>query len=199
MRRNQRDESDFLALDYFKDFERVALVSEPGNKDGALFDRKINGRYVRLDRPIGAGVGNMWISYSPDLMNWGDSKLLATTRDGYWDTTRIGASAQPIETDEGWLEIYHGVKDTASGPIYRLGTLLLDKDDPSRVLGRSAIPILSPRMDYERIGDVGNVVFSCGALPHENGDVYIYYGAADTSICLGICSMEDLIASCVRE
>ncbi len=180
----------------FKGFERVAMVSGPGNKDGTLFPRKIGGRYVRLDRPIGRGVGNIWISYSPDLVNWGDSRLLAAVRDGSWDTTRIGASVPPIETEKGWLEIYHGVKVTSGGPIYRLGTLLLDLEDPSVVIGRSSIPILSPREDYERIGDIGNVVFSCGAIVEDDGEVKIYYGAADTSICLGTASLEDLIASC---
>ncbi len=179
----------------FESFERIAIVSEPGNKDGVLFPAKIDGMYVRMDRPIGDGKGHIWLSRSPDLVHWGDSVLLATTREGYWDTTRIGASVPPIPTEEGWLEIYHGVKNTASGPIYRLGTMLLDRNDPSKVIGRSTIPILSPREEYERVGDIGNVVFSCGAIVEPDGEVKLYYGAADTCICLGMAHIEELVES----
>ena len=109
----------------YVNYERIALVSEPGNKDGILFPKKIKGRYARLDRPIGQGRGSMWVSYSPDLINWGDSNVVITPRAGYWDDFRIGASVTPIETEEGWLEIYHGVKMTSSGPIYRTGVVVL--------------------------------------------------------------------------
>lgn len=181
----------------FKDFQRVALISEPGNKDGVLFSRKIKGQYVRLDRPFGHGVGKIWISYSNDLIHWGNSKVLISPRAGYWDSYRIGASAPPIETDHGWLEIYHGVKKTSSGPVYRLGSLLLDLENPAKVLGRSDIPILSPREYYERVGDVDNVVFSCGAILEKDGEVKIYYGAADTCICLGTAKIDELINRCL--
>lgn len=177
----------------FHTFERVALVSEPGNKDGVLFPEKIGGQYVRLDRPIGQGIGSIWMSYSNDLYSWGRSRVLATPRQGYWDSYRIGASAPPIRTDEGWLEIYHGVKMTSSGPIYRVGTLLLDLEDPSHVVARSAAPLLSPREEYERVGDVGNVVFPCGALVEPDGKVKMYYGAADTSLCVATAWLEDIL------
>jgi predicted GH43/DUF377 family glycosyl hydrolase len=181
----------------FKTVERVALVSKPENKDGALFPRKIGGRYVRLDRPMSDGLGNIWMSYSEDLVHWGDSHLLIEVRPGYWDCDRIGASAQPIETEKGWLEIYHGVKFNSSGPLYRLGVLLLDLEDPSRVLGRSEIPVLAPREYYERVGDVNNVVFSCGAIFEEySGNVKIYYGAADTCICMGTAKLDHLLEWC---
>ena len=179
--------------DDYTHYERLGIISEPGNKDGVLFPKKIKGRYARLDRPIGKGRGSIWISYSPDLLYWGNSELLMTPRDGYWDEFRIGASAPPIETKEGWLEIYHGVKWEASGPIYRVGTVLLDLDDPSRVIKRSSMPILSPREYYERIGDVPNVCFACGAVVLPNNEVRIYYGAADTSICVALCTMEQLL------
>lgn len=177
----------------FKKFERIALVSEPGNKDGVLFPEKINGEYVRLDRPVGKGIGNIWISYSKDLINWGKSEKLISVRSGYWDQHKIGASVPPIKTSKGWLEIYHGVKDIAGGPIYRLGTVLLDLKDPRKVLGRADVPILAPREYYERVGDVNNVVFSCGAIVEDNGEVKLYYGAADTSICIGTVSLDLLI------
>lgn len=177
----------------YVNYERIGIVSEPGNKDGVLFPRKIDGRYARLDRPIGIGRGSIWLSYSPDLLNWGDSEVVISPRAGYWDDFRIGASVPPIETEKGWLEIYHGVKMTSAGPIYRMGTVLLDLDDPSKVIKRSAMPILSPREDYERIGDVYNVCFGCGALVNEKGNMKVYYGAADTSICVALCSMEELL------
>lgn len=180
----------------FKNFERIGLISQPENKDGCLFPRKINGRYVRLDRPFGGGTGNMWVSYSDDLLHWGDSEVVMTTRAGFWDSDRIGACAPPIETEHGWLEIYHGVKNTAAGPLYRMGAVLLDLENPAKVLCRSAVPILTPREYYERVGDVGNVVFSCGAILEDEGRLRIYYGAADTCICLGFANVGDLIDRC---
>ena len=177
----------------YVNYERIAIISEPGNKDGILFPRKIGGRYARLDRPIGLGVGSMWVSDSPDLINWGDSQVIISPRSGYWDNFRVGASVTPIETEEGWLEIYHGVKMTSAGPIYRIGVVLLDLDDPSKVIKQGAQPILSPREDYERIGDIGNVCFACGAVTDDDGNMKIYYGAADTSICIATCTLDQLL------
>jgi len=179
----------------FRSFERIALVSEPGNKDGVLFPEKIDGRYARLDRPIGLGVGSMWISYSNDLKSWGDSKVLLSPRRGYWDSFRVGASVPPIRTEYGWLEIYHGTKMTSAGPIYRAGAALLDLKDPSRVIKRYDVPILSPREEYERVGDVGNVIFPCGAIVEPDGEIKVYYGAADT--CIGVATTRlDELAGC---
>lgn len=178
----------------FHSFERIALISDPGNKDGVLFPEKIDGHYVRLDRPIGMGVGSIWISYSKDLYSWGRSKVLITPRSGYWDSFRIGASVPPIRTEAGWLEIYHGVKMTSGGPIYRAGSVLLDLEDPSKVIAQAAAPLLSPRKDYERIGDVGNVVFACGAIVENNGEVKLYYGGADTCLCVATAYLDDIIA-----
>lgn len=177
----------------FRTFDRIALVSEPGNKDGVLFPEKINGRYARLDRPIGLGVGSIWISFSNDLISWGDSKVLLPPRRGYWDSFRVGASVPPIRTETGWLEIFHGTKMTSAGPIYRAGAALLDLDDPTRLIKRCDIPILSPREDYERIGDVGNVVFPCGAIVEPDGLIKVYYGAADTSIAVATAKLSDLV------
>ena len=182
----------------FITFERVALISDPGNKDGVLFPEKINGLYVRLDRPIGNDIGSIWISYSPDLINWGKSELVFSPRPRYWDSFRIGASIPPIRTNQGWLEIYHGVKMTSAGPIYRTGTVMLDLENPAKVIGRCLTPILSPREEYERIGDVGNVVFAGGAIVEPDGEVKMYYGAADTSICVATAHIEDIIESCFQ-
>ena len=188
-----------VRTDDFHTFERIALISEPGNKDGVLFPEKIDGLYVRLDRPIGHGVGSIWISYSKDLKSWGHSKVLITPRQGHWDSYRIGGSVPPIRTDQGWLEIYHGVQMTPSGPIYRAGILLLDLEDTSKVISRSDVPSLSPREEYERIGDVGNVVFPCGAIVEDDGEVKLYYGAADTSLCLATTKIEYLIESVMNK
>ena len=177
----------------FLTYERLGIMSEPGNKDGMLFPRKIGARYVRFDRPIGNDVGSIWVSFSPDLHYWGDSRIVVSPRPGYWDSHRVGGSCVPIETDEGWLEIYHGVKMTSGGPIYRAGVVLLDLDDPSKVVGRSAVPILAPRANYERIGDINNVVFASAAVLEPDGEVKVYYGAADTSICVATGRLDDLV------
>lgn len=183
----------------FKTYERIALISEPNNKNGVLFPKKINGRYVRLDRPYSGGYGAIWISYSDDLIAWYDSEVVLTPRPGYWDADRIGAGVPPIELDYGWLEIYHGVKSTSFGPIYRMGAVLFDLEDPSQVIARSAVPILSPRELYERVGDVGNVVFACGAVPEDDGTLKLYYGASDTYICAGTARITDIVDACIFE
>lgn len=185
--------------DDFHHFERIALSSEPGNKDGVLFPERIGGQYVRLDRPIGLEVGSIWISYSNDLYSWGHSKVLLSPRSGYWDSFRVGASVPPIRTSQGWLELYHGTKMTSSGPIYRAGAALFDLKDPSQVLGVCSVPLLSPREDYERIGDVGNVVFPCGAIVEDDGEVKMYYGAADTYLCVATARLDDLVKWAVND
>ncbi len=178
----------------FQRYERIAIISEPGNKDGVLFPEKIKGRYARLDRPLGSyNVGCIWISYSDDLIHWGHHEPVIMPRSGYWDADRIGASVPPIKTEKGWLEIYHGFKMTASGPIYRMGAVLLDLDDPAKVIARSDDAILSPREKYERIGDVNNVVFACGAIVEPNNEVKIYYGGADTCLCVATVNIDRLI------
>jgi len=177
----------------FHDYERIALVSEPGNKDGILFPEKINDEYVRFDRPIGNGIGSMWISYSKDLIDWGKSEILMSPRPRFWDSYRIGASVPPIKTKYGWLEIYHGVRMTSSGPIYRIGTVMLDLEDPTKITNRCEESILSPRENYERIGDVGNVVFACGAILEDDGELKVYYGGADTHLCVATINFKELV------
>jgi len=181
----------------FKNFKRIALVSQPGNKDAVLFPRKINDLFVRFDRPSTGASSHIWISYSPDLIYWGNSKVAMETRPGFWDSDKIGAGAPPIETEKGWLEIYHGVKGSIGNKVYRLGCALFDLDDPSKLIGRAEIPIISPREIYERTGDVPNVIFTCGVILEDNDEVKLYYGAADTCICMGTCQLQDLIDSCI--
>jgi beta-1,4-mannooligosaccharide/beta-1,4-mannosyl-N-acetylglucosamine phosphorylase len=177
----------------FQTIDEMHYVSEPDNKSAALFPCQIDGQYVMLERPLEGH--SIWLSYSRDLVYWGQSTVVMTPRSGYWDCDRVGTACPPIEIDQGWLLIYYGEKHTSAGPLLRLGAAILDRDDPSQVLARSNIPILSPHKRYERIGDVGNVVFSCGAIL-ENGDLKLYYGASDSCICLGTCSLDDILRVC---
>ena len=135
----------------------------------------------------------MWISFSPDLKHWGDHRILIPARRGaWWDANKIGLSPPPLRTDEGWLVLYHGVRSTSGGAIYRLGLALLDLGDPCRVIARSEQWVLSPEESYEVFGDVNKVVFPCGWLV--NGDtVYLYYGGADTCIALATASLSGLL------
>ena len=185
-----------LGLARTKDFEsveRIAYVSQVDVKNGALFPRTVGGKFLLLKRP--APGSSIWMSCSDDLVFWGSATVVMTPRGGHWDSDRIGAAAPPIELDRGWLLIYYGERTTSAGPLVRLGAAILDRDDPSRVVARSNIPILTPRERYERIGDVPNVVFSCGALL-EDGLVKVYYGASDSCICLGTATPEDIVRTC---
>ncbi len=177
----------------FKSVERLGFISEPDTKAGVLFPAKIKGRYARLERPSDSCI---WVSYSDDLKYWGGSEKVVTPRGGFWDANRIGPGPCPIETDDGWLVIYYGVKDTSAGPIYRLGAMLLDRDEPTKVVGRTGIPLLSPREDYERIGDLPNIIFSTGAMIDDEGKILIAYGAADSCICLGVAGFDEVIELC---
>ncbi len=178
----------------FQSVERVGLISEPDTKGGTLFPVKFNGRYARLERPQQGHA--VWLSYSDDLRHWGDSKRVMAPRFGYWDNTRIGAGAPPMLIDEGWLVIYYGVKDTSSGPLFRLGSVILDRNDPSKVVGRSNIPILAPREKYERIGDIPNLVYSTGAFIDSDGKIHIFYGAADSCVCMATTGIDEICTEC---
>jgi predicted GH43/DUF377 family glycosyl hydrolase len=165
----------------WRTFADHGLILPPHNKDCALFERRINGAYAALHRPVGAELGGLFIWYatSPDLRHWGSHHCLARTRPGRWDSQRIGAGAAPIRTDAGWLEIYHGCDENSR---YCLGALLLDIDDPRQVLARSDEPIMEPTAEYEQQGFFGNVVFTNGHVV--DGDrLRLYYGASDTVIC----------------
>lgn len=138
----------------------------------------------------------MWLSHSPDLKHWGDPKLLLEARKGgWWDANKIGLGPPPLETDRGWLICYHGVRVTASGSIYRLGLALLDLHEPGTVLMRGDEWVFGPTAPYERAGDVPDVVFPCGWILEDDGDtLQMYYGAADSTICLATASLADLLS-----
>lgn len=179
----------------FRSFERYGVIMPPEDKDAALLPHRIGGNWALIHRPVSAPRAHMWISYSPDLHNWGSHKLMMEARRGaWWDANKIGLSPPPIETPQGWLVIYHGVKHTAAGCIYRLGLALFDLHSPERCLKRGSEWVFGPAEPYEQHGDVGNVVFPCGYTIAPDGDtVHLYYGAADTSIGLATGSLRAML------
>lgn len=179
----------------FRAFERIGLISQPDTKHGALFPEKIDGRYARLERPREGGA--IWISYSDDLIYWGNMHFIMGPRAGYWDYHRIGPGTPPVRVDEGWLIVYYGVKETSAGPLIRLGAALLDAGEPHKVLGRANVPILSPKEPYERSGDVNNLVFSCGAVLEDGGEFRLFYGGADSCICVGTAPVRKMVDRCL--
>jgi predicted GH43/DUF377 family glycosyl hydrolase len=180
----------------FETFERVGMVMLPDNKDAALMPRRINGRWQMFHRPHAGVSTDIWLAESPDLRHWGGFRRVLAARQGsWWDACRVGLGPPPIETERGWLMVYHGVRQTAAGCLYRVGLTLLDSKDPSRVLKRGDEWIFGPETDYERQGDVGSVVFPCGATIGPDGDAMnIYYGAADTCIGLATARISELLA-----
>jgi len=177
----------------WRNFNRHGIIIPPANKDGALFEEKIGGEYWCLHRPTGEGLGAnlMWVARSPDLTYWGKHESLAAPRKGKWDSARIGAGASPIKTGKGWLTIYHGANEENT---YCLGAMLLDLDDPTRVLARSDDPIMAPTADYEKYGFFGKVVFTNGHVV--DGDtVTVYYGASDEVICGAEFSIEKILGT----
>jgi predicted GH43/DUF377 family glycosyl hydrolase len=179
----------------FRHFERYGLIMQPEDKDAALLPHRIGGSWALIHRPVNAPRAHMWMSYSPDLRHWGSHKLmLEARRGGWWDANKIGLSAPPIETPQGWLVIYHGVRMTAAGGLYRLGLALFDLHTPERCLKRSDEWIFGPEEPYERHGDVDNVVFPCGYTIAPDGDtLHLYYGAADSSIALASGSVRAIL------
>ncbi len=194
---SQRGPGVSLALTKdFRHFDRIGIIMPPDDKDAALLPRKIDGRWAMLHRPVpGTGRAHIWMSFSPDLKHWGDHTVVLKARRGaWWDAFKVGLSPPPIETREGWLLMYHGVRITPGGCLYRLGLALLDLEDPTRCLVRSTKWIFGPERDYERLGDVGDVVFPCGSTIGDDGDTLnLYYGAADTSIALATGSIREML------
>lgn len=177
----------------WKSFESQGLILPPHNKDCALFEEKINGKYFALHRPSSVDLGGnyIWLAESPDGIHWGNHQCLAKTREGSWDSARIGAGAAPIRTEKGWLEIYHGANEKHQ---YCLGALLLDLQDPSKVLARSVEPIMVPTASYELAGFFGNVVFTNGHVV--KGDaLHVYYGASDEVVCAAEFSIREILAT----
>ena len=187
-----------VALAFTKDFlsfERYGIIMQPDDKDAALLPHRIGGHWALIHRPISSNRAHIWISYSPDLRHWGSHKLILEARKGgWWDANKIGLSTPPIKTEEGWLLIYHGVKQNASGCIYRLGLALFDIKKPELCIKRCNDWMFGPQEPYEQEGDVNKVVFPCGYTIASDGDtINIYYGAADMCIALATASIKELL------
>lgn len=183
----------------FQTLERVSLITQCDLRNVVIFPEKIDGRYVRLDRPHSEiSPWSIWISYSPDLVHWGESKVLLKPARYHWDEMKVGPGATPIKTDRGWLNIFHGVFPTMDGSVYRLGVALHDLDDPSKLLGVADEWILQPEDPWEITGYVHNVVFTCGAIDEPDGTVKIYWGGADTVMCVGEARIDELVDLCLE-
>lgn len=179
----------------FHQFERYGVIMPPEDKDAALLPRRIDGHWVLIHRPVSGPRAHMWMSYSTDLRHWGNRKVIMEARWGsWWDANKIGLSPPPIETAQGWLVIYHGVRQTAAGSLYRLGLALFDLDSPDCCLKRGDEWVFGPEETYEQVGDVGYVTFPCGYTIGADGDtIQVYYGAADSSIALATGSIRALL------
>jgi predicted GH43/DUF377 family glycosyl hydrolase len=182
----------------FESFQRHGVLMPPEDKDAALFPLRFGDRWALIHRPVPTTVGfsaHIWLSWSPDLRYWGDGQILLHARaGGLWDANKVGLGPPPLQTDQGWLICYHGVRVTASGSIYRAGLALLDLDDPCNVLGRTDEWVFGPKEPYERGGDVPGVVFPSGWVLDEDGDtIRLYYGAADTVIGVARASLRHLL------
>jgi predicted GH43/DUF377 family glycosyl hydrolase len=179
----------------FRVFERCGLVMQPDDKDAALLPRRFEGSFALIHRPMTDSGAHVWMSLSPDLRNWGTHRLvLAARKGGWWDANKVGLSPPLIETREGWLMLYHGVRQTASGALYRLGAALLALDHPEQLLARGDSWIFGPEAAYECEGDVANVTFPTGYTVAADGDtLHVYYGAADTCIALATGSIRQIL------
>jgi predicted GH43/DUF377 family glycosyl hydrolase len=180
----------------WKNFERKGMIFPPHNKDCAIFNEKLNGNFYALHRPSSPDLGGnyIWLAQSPDLLHWGNHRCIAMSRPGMWDSLRIGAGAAPIRTEQGWLEIYHGAnKDNR----YCLGALLLDLNDPAKVIARSDEPIMEPIAPYEQSGFFGNVIFTNGHIV-EGDRIKLYYGACDEVICGAELSVSEILSTISR-
>jgi len=180
-----------IGVGYTHDFETFHQLDNaylPFNRNGVLFPRRIGGSYAMLSRPSDSGhtpFGDVYYSESPDLVHWGRHRHVLAPVPLTWQSTKVGAGPTPIETREGWLVLYHGVLTSCNGFVYSMGAALLDLDEPWNVLARGSDFLLAPHALYEQVGDVPNVVFPCAALvEHEADRVSVYYGGADTVVCL---------------
>jgi len=185
--------------DDFVHLERISLITEADYRNVVIFPEKFEGFYARLDRPHSEiSPWSIWISYSPDLVHWGQSQLIMKPLPYHWDEMKIGPGATPIRTPRGWLNIYHGVFPTMDGSVYRLGVALHDLKNPAKIIAVGDEWILQPEDPWELTGYVHNVVFSCAAVPEEDGFLKLYWGGADTVMCAGTANIEALVDHCLE-
>ena len=183
----------------FKTYEAMDIITAPKNRGASIFPEKINGKYYKLDRPSGTvDDGEIWISASEDLIHWGEFKPVLSPKYRFWNATKIGPTP-PIKTSKGWLDIIHGVFSPAGGRTYYLGAILLDLNEPWKVIGKTNSYILAPEMPYEQHGNCDNTVFACGAIGNEETDeLILYYGACDHRICLATGSLSEMVDACIE-
>ncbi|MCF6176867.1 MAG: glycoside hydrolase family 130 protein [Victivallaceae bacterium] len=179
--------------DDFKSHERLGVIFHPQNKDVSIFPEKVNGKYIALHRPNNDGFGkpSIWYSESPDLLHWGNHKCIVRPRPGVYESMKVGGGSAPLKTDKGWLCIYHGKGDNSK---YSLFPLLLDLEEPWRVIKRPEKPVFEPELPYETGGFFPNVVFTNGMV-EKDGNIYMYYGSADETSCLAVASVNDLMST----
>ena len=183
----------------FRTYERIDIITLPKNRGASLFPEKINGKYYKLDRPGGGdgSNGDIWISASPDLIHWGEFKPVLNAGYRFWNVQKIGPTP-PIKTEKGWLDIIHGVFTPAGGTYYYIGAILLDLNEPWKVIGKTNSYLLGPEEDYERHGNCNNTVFPCGAIGDvEKDELRLYYGACDNYICLAAGSLSEVVQACI--
>ncbi|MCX8044482.1 MAG: glycoside hydrolase family 130 protein [Desulfobacterota bacterium] len=190
-----------LARTYdFHEVERIAIISHADMRNVVLFPERIQGRYARLDRPhTNIMPWSIWLSFSPDLIHWGESVVVIRPMQYHWDEMKIGPGTPPIKTKKGWLHIYHGVFQTMAGAVYRLGVALHDLENPAHVLGVGDEWIVEPHDPWERTGYVPNVVFTCGAVTEDGKNLILYWGGADTVMCAGVAQIDALIEHCLKK
>lgn len=183
----------------FRSYERIEIITAPKNRGASLFPEKINGKYYKLDRPGGGdgSGGDIWISSSPDLVHWGEFKPVLAAGYRFWNVQKIGPTP-PIKTEHGWLDIIHGVFTPAGGTYYYIGAMLLDLDEPWRVIGKTNSYVMMPKEEYELHGNCDNTIFPCGAIADYDQDrIRLYYGACDFAICLATGSLSELVQACI--
>ncbi|MFH1616578.1 MAG: glycoside hydrolase family 130 protein [Planctomycetota bacterium] len=184
----------------FRTVERIAFITQADYRNTVIFPEKIHDSYVKLDRPHSdISPWAIWISYSKDLIHWGRSRVIIKPVKYHWDEMKIGPGAPPIKTEKGWLNIYHGVFPTMDGCVYRLGVALHKLDDPAVVLGVADRWILQPEDPWEMVGYVHNVVFTCAAVPEDDGTLKLYWGAADKVMCAGTAIIDELVKLCLTD
>jgi beta-1,2-mannobiose phosphorylase / 1,2-beta-oligomannan phosphorylase len=186
----------------FRSIERHGIIKHPEDKNAALLTERVGGKWILFHRPMtayGGSRGEILLSRSTDLRSWSaPEQVLQPRRGAWWDSLRIGIGPPPLKTEHGWLVIYHGVKETVAGSLYRVGLALVDLQEPTRILGRASDWVFGPLAAYERQGDVPNTVFPCG-LVHDaaSGELRLYYGAADTTICLATAQLDEVLDAVV--
>lgn len=175
--------------------QRIGLIFAPNNKDTVLFPKRFDRCWTVLHRPDAGGIEHIWSACSPDLTHWGHPHCVLPEGEGpAWDAVKVGAGPPPIETEFGWLLIYHGVKTYAGRPVYRVGAALLDKEKPHKLIERSRNWIFQAEAPYEQAGLVPNVVFPTGLI-RRGDELWMYYGAADRVVCLATARLKDVLAS----